>query len=115
MRLPNTVHTSRPWRIHEIAPDLKLEDVWELPGRGGPDDFPRLVQLIASFDPVRGSSRVSRALWPPDGRSGGCSAGMTPTAAWAPGSRRCATGCLPIWSAADVAPTSPRSRSRRSS
>jgi len=62
-RLPNSAHTSRPWRIHEIAPDFKLEDVWELPGRGGPGDFPRLVQLIASFDPSQSSSRVSRALW----------------------------------------------------
>jgi hypothetical protein len=63
MRLPNTQHTSRPWRIHEIAPDFRLEDVWELPGRGGPDDFPRLVQLIASFDPSKGSSRIARMLW----------------------------------------------------
>jgi hypothetical protein len=63
MRLPNTAHTSRLWRIHEIAPDFELEDVWELPGRGGPDDFPRLVQLIASFDPSQSASRVSRALW----------------------------------------------------
>jgi hypothetical protein len=62
MRLPNTEHTSRPWRIHEIAPDFKLEDVWELPGRGGPGDFPRLVQLITSFDPARGS-RIASALW----------------------------------------------------
>jgi hypothetical protein len=28
MRLPNTAHTSRPWRIHEIARDFRLEDVW---------------------------------------------------------------------------------------
>jgi hypothetical protein len=62
-RLPNSAHTSRPWRIHEIAPDFKLEDVWELPGRGGPGDFLRLVHLIASFDPSQSSSRVSRALW----------------------------------------------------
>lgn len=63
MRLPNTAHTSRPWRIHEIAPDFQLEDVWELPGVGGPDDFPRLVGLIASLDPSQGSSRAARALW----------------------------------------------------
>lgn len=63
MRLPNTAHTSRPWRIHEIASDFRLEDVWQLPGRGGPDDFPRLVRLVASFDPSRSSSSVSRALW----------------------------------------------------
>lgn len=63
MRLPNEAHTSRPWRIHEIAPDFKLEDVWELPGRGAPGDFPQLVELIASFDPGQSSSRASRALW----------------------------------------------------
>jgi hypothetical protein len=63
MRLPNLAHTSSPWRIHEIAPDFKLEDVWELPGRGRPGDFPRLVEMITSFDPARSSSCVSRALW----------------------------------------------------
>lgn len=63
MRLPKAAHTSQGWRIDEIAADFKLEDVWELPGRGGPGDFPRLVQLIASFDPARRSSRVSRGLW----------------------------------------------------
>ena len=63
MRLPDTAHTSRPWRIHGIAPDFRLEDVWELPGRGGPDDFPRLVQLIASSDPSQASSRTARTLW----------------------------------------------------
>ena len=63
MRLPNSAHISRSWRIHEIAPDFRLEDVWELPGQGGPDDFPRLVRLIASIDPSRGSSRAARTLW----------------------------------------------------
>jgi Protein of unknown function (DUF2867) len=63
MRLPNTAHTSQPWRIHEIASDFKLEDVWELPGVGGPDDFPKLVALIASLDPSQGSSHAARVLW----------------------------------------------------
>lgn len=62
-RLPDTAHTSRPWRIHEIAPDFRLEDVWDLPGRGGRDDFPRLVELIASLDPADSPSRIARALW----------------------------------------------------
>jgi Protein of unknown function (DUF2867) len=62
-RLPDSAHTSRPWRIHEIAWDFGLEDVWELPGRGGPDDFPRLIRLISSIDPGQGSSRAARALW----------------------------------------------------
>jgi hypothetical protein len=62
MRLPNTAHTSRPWRIHELARDFRLEDVWEL-GRGGPDDFPRLVQQIASRDPSQSSSCGVRTLF----------------------------------------------------
>ena len=63
MKLPNTAHTSRPWRIHELTGDFRLEDVWELPGRGDPDEFPRLVEMIASQDPTHGSSRVARTLW----------------------------------------------------
>ena len=70
MRLPDTAHTSRPWRIHELTGDFRLEDVWALPTPGGPDDFPRLVrgfprlvQGLASADPSRGSSRAARALW----------------------------------------------------
>jgi hypothetical protein len=63
MRLPNSAHTSRPWRIHEIASDFRLEDVWQLPGKGGSDDFHALVRVIASLDPSQGSSRLARALW----------------------------------------------------
>ena len=63
MRLPNSVHTSRPWRIHELTRDFRLEDVWELPGVGGPDDFPVLVQLIASGDPSQSSSVAVRTLF----------------------------------------------------
>jgi Protein of unknown function (DUF2867) len=63
MRLPNTAHTSRPWRIHELTGDFRLEDVWALPTPGGPDDFPRLVEGIASGDPSRSSSRAARTLW----------------------------------------------------
>jgi hypothetical protein len=37
---PNAPHTFRPWRIHELARDLRLEDVWALPTPGGPDDVP---------------------------------------------------------------------------
>jgi hypothetical protein len=63
MRLPNAAHTSRPWRIHELTRDFRLEDVWALPTPGGPDDFPRLVEAFASGDPAQGSSRVGRTLW----------------------------------------------------
>jgi hypothetical protein len=61
--LPSTAHTSLPWRIHEIAPDFRLEDVWALPTPGGKDDFPRLVQQFASSDPSRSLPRPARILW----------------------------------------------------
>src|SRR6266700_6652484 len=63
MRLANAAHTSRPWRIHELTADFQLEDVWALPTPGGPDDFPRLVQLMSSGAPSQGSSRAARTLW----------------------------------------------------
>ena len=63
MRLPESAHTSRPWRIHELTTEFRLEDVWALPTPGGPDDFPRLVRLFVSGDPSQGSSRAARALW----------------------------------------------------
>ena len=63
MRLPNAAHTSRPWRIHELTADFRLEDVWALPTPGGPDDFPRLVRSMASGDPSRDSSRTVGLLW----------------------------------------------------
>jgi hypothetical protein len=63
MRLPTTAHTSRPWRIHELTRDFRLEDVWALPAAGGADDLPRLVQLIASYDPSQSSSGAVRTLF----------------------------------------------------
>jgi hypothetical protein len=63
MKLPSSAHTSRPWRIHELTRDFRLEDVWALPTPGGPADFPLLLQGIASGDPSQGSSRAARALW----------------------------------------------------
>jgi uncharacterized protein DUF2867 len=62
MRIPKIDHTSRPWRIHELTGDFRLEDVWALPTPGGPDDFPRLVQLMASLDPSQGTSGAVRTL-----------------------------------------------------
>jgi hypothetical protein len=63
MRLPNTEHTSRPWRVHELTRDFRLEDVWALPTPGGPDDFSRLVEMMASFDPAQSSSGAVRTLF----------------------------------------------------
>lgn len=63
MRLPDTAHTSRPWRIHELTRDFQLEDVWGVLVPGGLDEFPMAVQLIASMDPAQSSSRAIRTLF----------------------------------------------------
>lgn len=63
MRLPNAAHSSRPWRIHELTRDFRLEDVWALPTPGGRDDFPRLVHEATLLDPSQSSSRAVRALF----------------------------------------------------
>jgi Protein of unknown function (DUF2867) len=63
MRLPNSAHTSHPWRIHELTRDFELLDVWALPTPGGAGDFPRLVELFATFDPARRSPAVVRLLF----------------------------------------------------
>jgi len=61
--LPHSAHTSRPWRIHELTRDFRLEDVWALPTPGGPDDFPRLVDQFAAGDPARSPSFAVRTLF----------------------------------------------------
>ncbi|MFE6840497.1 DUF2867 domain-containing protein [Streptomyces sp. NPDC057705] len=65
MRLPRTDHTDRPWRIHEIAHDFTVEDVWALPTPGGPDDLALLVCQIAEGikGGVDGDGFVSRMLF----------------------------------------------------
>ncbi|MGW0879485.1 DUF2867 domain-containing protein [Streptomyces sp. NPDC002671] len=65
MRLPRTAHTDRPWRIHEIAGDFTVEDVWAMPTPGGPDDLVRLVRQTAEGirGGVNGEDPVSRVLF----------------------------------------------------
>jgi hypothetical protein len=63
MKISNSTHRSRPWRIHEMTGDFRLEDVWELPGTLGHADFPRLVALLAELDPLHSESFVVRSLF----------------------------------------------------
>jgi uncharacterized protein DUF2867 len=64
MRLPDTAHTSRPWRIHELTRDFRLEDVWALPTPGGRgDDFHLLVERFAAASEMENPSRATRALF----------------------------------------------------
>jgi hypothetical protein len=63
MRLPSSAHTSQPWRIHDLTRDFRLEDVWQLPGFGSADGFPRVVARTASQDPARSGSWAVRTLF----------------------------------------------------
>jgi hypothetical protein len=63
VRLSNSEHESHGWRICEVAPDFRLEDVWALPAQGGAGDFPALVEVMGSLDPARAESRAMRALF----------------------------------------------------
>jgi Protein of unknown function (DUF2867) len=62
--VPKSTHRGRPWRVHEITRDFRLEDVWVLPTPGAEaGDFPRLVEGLAAGDPAEAPARASRALW----------------------------------------------------
>jgi len=63
MKLPDSAHTSRPWRIHALTPDFRLEDVWALPTPGARlEDFPEFVERFAAGDTNEGG-RASRILF----------------------------------------------------
>ncbi|MFF0542287.1 DUF2867 domain-containing protein [Nocardia thailandica] len=47
MRIPTSAHTERPWRIHEIAPEFEVEDVWRFDTPGGRrDDFAPFLDAL---------------------------------------------------------------------
>jgi hypothetical protein len=62
-RLPDGAYGAGPWRIRDLTADFDLEDVWELPGEGSKEDFPRLLEMICTMDPERGGASLSRVLW----------------------------------------------------
>lgn len=63
MKLDNAEHISRPWRIHEIASDFTLLDVWGLPVNGNAEEFNDLLALVTSSDPANLESFPARLLW----------------------------------------------------
>lgn len=63
-RLPDSVHTDRPWLIHEIAPDFALEDVWRIAMPGaGPGDFARALEVVRSSVDEGSLGPVARLLF----------------------------------------------------
>ena len=63
MKIPNAEHETRPWRIHDIAPDFTVEDVWALPASGRAEDFQTVLEMMAASDPADVESRPARMLW----------------------------------------------------
>jgi hypothetical protein len=61
--VPHGAHVSQPWRIHALAPDFDIEDVWALPTPGGPDDFTTLVTRAWGGRPEDGSPSLVRFIW----------------------------------------------------
>lgn len=61
-RLDIGEHVVRPWRIHDIAADFEVLDVWALPTPGRREEFDELVKLWCTFDAAR-TSPVVRALF----------------------------------------------------
>ncbi len=63
MKIANTAHTSQPWRIHEIAPDFQVEDVWAFHTPGaGPDDFPVMLSALRTAGGLNRSPPLVRFL-----------------------------------------------------
>ncbi|MEU5161308.1 DUF2867 domain-containing protein [Streptomyces sp. NPDC020875] len=64
MRLPASAHTGRPWRVHAIAGDFALADVWRLPTPGGPDDLIHLVRQFSGTAPRTGGAAPEQSSSP---------------------------------------------------
>jgi hypothetical protein len=71
VRLQNSEHESHGWRIHEVVPDFRLEDAWELPATGDAEDFATLLDVMSSLDPANGESFATRTLFSIRYRIGG--------------------------------------------
>lgn len=63
-RRPVAEHTTHPWRIHEVAPEFRVEDVWayRMPG-AGPDDFPVLLEALRGAGGVNDNPTVVQLLF----------------------------------------------------
>lgn len=64
MKLSVSAHTEQPWRIHEIAPDFEILDVWRYRTPGaGPDDFPIVIDLLDAQGNAENAGPLVRILF----------------------------------------------------
>ncbi|QIV83056.1 DUF2867 domain-containing protein [Mycolicibacterium frederiksbergense] len=64
MRLPIAAHTQRPWRIHRVAPDFAVLDVWayRTPG-AGPHDLATMLSAIQASATHDSGPSLTRLLF----------------------------------------------------
>lgn len=46
MRIPNDAHRAGPFRVHDVAGDFQLLDVWQFPLRGSSSQFADFVEVM---------------------------------------------------------------------
>jgi hypothetical protein len=61
VRLPDSTHAARPWRIHELTPDFRLEDVWALPYMAAIKPFRYLIVYPALMRQIAREWRAAAA------------------------------------------------------
>lgn len=62
-RIPREEHFDRDWRVHAIAPDFHVEDVWALPFTGTADDFDTLMSYVGGSHHGKDHPLMVRFLW----------------------------------------------------
>ncbi len=63
-RLETSAHTEADWRIHELASDFTVEDVWSFRTPGaGPDDFPVMLAAIRAAGGIDNQPGVAKFLF----------------------------------------------------
>ncbi|MEM7245588.1 MAG: DUF2867 domain-containing protein [Acidobacteriota bacterium] len=61
MQISDELHRSRPWRVHELAPDFPLHDAWRFEIEGSADDFDEFLRVQEQAFTARSAGRWSAA------------------------------------------------------
>jgi hypothetical protein len=63
-RIDPADHLARPWRVHALAPDFALLDVWRFPIRGNAHELPRFARAMLDMErTLANTNRLTRALF----------------------------------------------------
>lgn len=64
MKQTPEAYTEQPWRLHEVADDFVVEDVWSIAAPGsGPEDFPVMLEAIREAGTIARLPAPIRALF----------------------------------------------------